>query len=448
MPDAALPKLLAVIDVVVAAVSGCAGLAVLLASPRPTRHRQGRRLLVLDAAYQLDEVRERNLVHSITSRDLGGFFDHVWSVHPLVGAADGSKAVPRHDVPTHELAPGHTFLEGSVRFSRLLRRMPMTDFVLAQASLVRALRRLLVQEQISVIRVGDPYYQGLVGLLLARWARVPLVIRVNGNYDAIYESVGRLAYPRLFRRRWVEKAVDRFVLPRAQLVAGANQNNLEYALANGARPERTAVFRYGNLIDPVHWADPATRPAVASQVGIHTPYVVCVSRLEAVKHTEDVLDVLRILRQKGLDVSALVIGEGSQREALLSLAEADELTDSLVLAGNRDQAWIASALAHSAVVLSPMTGRALVEAGLSARPIVAYDVEWHAELLQDGVTGYLVPYRDTAEMAERTAELLANPELARHVGAAVRAATAALMDPERLQQEEQAAYLRVLSPGS
>ena len=49
------------------------------------------------------------------------------------------------------------------------------------------------------------------------------------------------------------------MLPRADLVAGANRDNLDYAVRNGARKERSALFRYGNLIDPVHFADPADR---------------------------------------------------------------------------------------------------------------------------------------------------------------------------------------------
>ncbi len=445
MPDAALRRALAAVDVVLALLCACLAVLRLVASPRPATSPGGRGLLVLDAAYELDEVRQRNLVHSITSRDLGGFFEHVWSVHPLVGAAAGSAAVPQREVRREELAPGHTFLEGGVRRYRGLSRLPMTDFVLAQSSLLRALSELLARERISVVRVGDPYYQGLLGLLLARWARIPLVIRINGNYDAIYASVGRLAYPRLFRRRRVEKLVDRFVLPRAALVAGANSNNLQYALDNGARPGRTAVFRYGNLIDPVHWSDPAARPPVVAELGVAGRYVVCVSRLEAVKHPEDVVEVLRQVTSTHPDVSAVLVGDGAERETLTRLAVRYGVGDHVLLVGNRDQQWIASALAHCAVVLSPMTGRALVEAALSARPIVAYDVEWHSELLTDGRTGFLVPYRDTAAMAGRTVELLDADDDAREVGRAARAATAALMDPERLQQEEQQAYLRALS---
>ena len=40
-------------------------------------------LLVLDAAYTLEMIRERGLESSITCRDLDGYFAHVFSVHPF-----------------------------------------------------------------------------------------------------------------------------------------------------------------------------------------------------------------------------------------------------------------------------------------------------------------------------------------------------------------------------
>ena len=38
-----------------------------------------------------------------------------------------------------------------------------------------------------------------------------------------------------------------------------------------------------------------------------------------------------------------------------------------------------------------LTGRALAEAALGGVPIVAYDIDWHSEAVETGVTGELVP---------------------------------------------------------
>ena len=60
------------------------------------------------------------------------------------------------------------------------------------------------------------------------------------------------------------------------------------AISNGAAPERCDVFRYGNLVHPVHFSDPQTRPVVNGDWPVGHP-VICVSRLEVVKHPEDAI---------------------------------------------------------------------------------------------------------------------------------------------------------------
>jgi glycosyltransferase involved in cell wall biosynthesis len=406
----------------------------------------GRGLLVLDGAYSLAAVRARGQQHSLLSRDLDGWFARVWHVHPLVGAdahelADRTAGRPT----TTSLAPGHVCIEGHPGLTSRP-RLPLSSFAAAQLLLLRHLHAVLRTGQVHVLRAGDPYYLGLLGLALSRAHRVPLVLRINGNYDQIYTAVGRLAYPRLFRRRWVEKRVDRFVLRRADLVAGANQDNLGFALANGTPAERGTVFPYGALIDPVHRADPASRPDVRGELGLAGRRIlVAVTRLEAVKHTGDLLRVLALVRVEHPDAALLVVGEGSDRAALEHLAEQLELGEHVVLAGSRDQAWIAAALAGADVFVAPSAGRALVEGALAGLPLVAYDVDWHAELVVDGSSGCLVPFRNIEAMAESVRRLLDDPAEARRLGAGARALAGETMDPQALVAHERTALSRLIA---
>jgi glycosyltransferase involved in cell wall biosynthesis len=416
-----------VLDLLAAPLLSAATLLLLLL-PIRRRPADGNHLLVLDASYDLTAVRSRKLETAIEARDVAGRFGHVWSVHPMVGAdIPASPSTPV--VAEHRLHARHTFIEATITGGKRLRRYPTLAFVWSQLLLIVRLRRLLRSQPITAIRVGDPYYLGLLGLGLARAARLPFVIRINGNHDAIFESTGLLAYPRLFRRRSVEKQIDRFTLPRADLVFAPNADYLAFATRNGARADRTVVVPYGNLLASAHFADPASRPTLA-ELPTGRPLLICVSRLEPVKHTADVLDVLIAVRAVHPDATALIVGDGSLREAHLAAAHERGLDDALVLPGNRDQDWLASALAAADVVVAPMMGRALAEAALSATPIVAYDVDWHAELLTDGSTGRLVPFRDQSAMAVAVLDLLADPDGARAIGRRGRAHALATMAPE------------------
>jgi glycosyltransferase involved in cell wall biosynthesis len=337
-------------------------------------------------------------------------------------------------------------VEGRVSQFKWLRRVAPVNFAIAQLVLIGYLEWLIRSRRISVIRAGDPYYNGLLALLLARLNRLPLVVRVNSNQDAIYQATGDLALPRLLRSRKVEQAVARFVLERAGLVAAGSQNNLQFALANGARPDRATIFRYGTWVDPIHFLiDPADRSPVASELGLgDRPFLVLVSRLEPVKHPDDVLRVLAEAKSSHPELAAVLIGDGTLRRQLERSAIELGIADDVRFVGNRDQQWIARALSSATIVLSPLTGRALVEASLSGTPVVAYDVEWHSELIRSGETGLLVPYRDISAMARAVCGLLDDPIQAAQLGQKARAATLEMMDPARLMEHERSEYRKLL----
>ncbi|MDQ4133764.1 MAG: glycosyltransferase family 4 protein [Actinomycetota bacterium] len=406
-----------------------------------------RKLLSLDSTYSLATIRERKLEHEITCRDLEGFFEHVWSVHPMVGASP--EHVPGSGVgrpSIEQIAPRHTMIEGKVARFEWLEAVAPVNFLVAQSVLAGMLMRLIRRERISIVRAGDPYYLGLLGLFLARANKLPLVVRINANQDSIYEATRELAYPRLLRSRLTEKRVARFVLSRADLVAPGSENNLRFAVANGAWRERSTIFRYGTWIDPVHFrTDPRERTSVRSELDLNdAPFLIIVGRLERVKHPEDVLYVLAEARKHAPSLAAVFVGDGSMRPELESMAAELGVAGQVRFAGNRDQNWIARALASATVVLSPLTGRALVEACLSATPVIAYDVEWHSELVTNGESGILVPYRDTRAMAEAVNRLLSDAVAAQTMGERARAVAAEMMDPARLMEHERSEYIRLL----
>lgn len=408
-----------------------------------------RKLLVLETDYTLEGVRQREIEHSILCRDLGGFFAHVWSVHPFATLVTTPGWAPKFGTPVeHRLTSRHTFIEGKVgRYAALKHLFPL-NFLLGQVALFLRLKRLIHCEQISVIRAASPLYVGLLGLTLARSTGIPLVVRVGGNHDKFFETTGRPIEPRLMRIRRIEKIVERFVFRRADLVVGANQDNLNFALANGARLERSTLFRYGNLVDSQHFTEPALRADSAKlldELGVESgKFLLYVGRLEPVKQPHHVLEVLLKLRTDGFDVKAVLAGEGRMRGDLETLAREFGVEDRLVLPGNLSQSALALLYPAAAAVISPHTGRALAEAAMGAAPVVAYDVDWQGELIESGETGILIDQGDVEKMSAATALLLSDRERARRLGDALRARVLKMLDPQTLDQHERATYSHLL----
>ena len=404
-------------------------------------------ILILDMSYTPAMFQERQLEQALESRKLGGYFDRVISVHPLAGLFESGAA--RYGRPrVTRLDASHVFVEGRIGIGRWLDVLPPLNLLFAQLLLLRLVLRMSREAGVVVVRAGDPYYLGLLGWIVAKVLRVPLAVRVPIRYDEVRRATGRATMPRLLRFIWVEKRLERFIFPRCDLVAGANEDNRQYAVENGARAEVSTVFRYGNLLHRSHWTEPHLRPSADADlddIGLRgARFVATVARLEPEKHTGDAIRAVGELVRRGLDVLGLIVGDGSQREELERCARDLGLQDRVIFAGNRTQEWLARVLPRASVIVSPHMGRALVEAALASVPLVAYDYDWQREVVVDQETGYLVGSGDWRGMTDAVERLLQDPALARRLGDQARRRTAAMMDPEALMRHEQMVYADLL----
>ncbi len=406
-----------------------------------------RRLLVIDSSYSLEAIRDKKLETSVTCRDLDGYFDRVWTVHPFATLVTSESWSSRHGPPeSTELAPRHVFIEGKMgRFEALDRVRPM-NFLAAQSDILARLIQLVRQNDISVVRAGHPSLMGVYGLAVARACGIPLVVRVGGNYERARQESGQPVMKRFFRTVRVERAVERFVLSRTDLVAAANEDYRRYTIDFGADPDKTTIFRYGNLVDRGHLVDPKSRAegwSLLAPYGITpdgVPFLLCVGRLHAIKMPDHAVRTLAKVREAGLRAKLVMVGGGELEDDLRKLAGELGVGDDVVFTRDQNQEWLARVIPLAAVVLSPLTGRALVEVGFGGAPTVAYDIDWHGELVKDGVNGALVPLGAVDAMGEATVRYLRDRRLAERMGNALRESTLDMMHPDRLDEHEREQY--------
>jgi len=406
--------------------------------------------LVLDAAYTLEMIRERELDEYVTCRDLDGFFGHVWSVHPFATLLPSKAPVAIYGRPeTYEVSERHTVIEGKAGRFRGLRHLFALNFALSQVGLFVSLRRLIRRNNIRVIRAVDPLYLGLFAWALARLSRLPLLVFINGNNEKVRQNTGQPIYPRLLRSAKIERYVESFVLRRADLVAALNRDNADFAIRAGADPDRTVLFPVGNLLAPEHFVAPEQRgrdDALFARLGVEPGrYLLCVGRLEAVKRPQDTVQVLAHAVRAGHDLKLFLAGDGRMRDELQALANEMGVGDRLIIGGNLGQPSLAQLNAHAACVISPLTGRALAESALAAAPVAAYDVDWQGDIIATGETGELVPFQDVEALAAATVRLLDDPEAATRMGRTLRERALAMFDLDRLIQRERSEYVKLFA---
>ena len=110
---------------------------------------------------------------------------------------------------------------------------------------------------------------------------------------------------------------------------------------------------------------------------------------------------------------------GSIPEATLKDWEAEGL---IQWEGHQEDIPSLWAKSHIAVLPSHREGlpKSLLEAAAAGRPVVATDVPGCREIVEDGVTGFLVPAKDPAALAARIEALADDPTLRASMGRAGR----------------------------
>lgn len=112
--------------------------------------------------------------------------------------------------------------------------------------------------------------------------------------------------------------------------------------------------------------------------------------------------------------------------------------------GHIDQVQLSRLIPHC-ITVSPLTGMALIECGLGGSPIVAFDRDWQAEFVEDGVNGFIVPFLDHQALADRVLTLFSDRDRRDRMAKASRERALDFADSERIHALEHAAYDRLLA---
>jgi glycosyltransferase involved in cell wall biosynthesis len=97
------------------------------------------------------------------------------------------------------------------------------------------------------------------------------------------------------------------------------------------------------------------------------------------------------------------------------------------------------------LAVAPLTGRALLEIALSGLPVVAYDVDWHNEIVIQDETGILVRYRDVDQLSKAIEYFFTLTESQRVLmGKNMRQKALSLCDRNSLNEKQNSFYRKIL----
>jgi glycosyltransferase involved in cell wall biosynthesis len=244
-------------------------------------------------------------------------------------------------------------------------------------------------------------------LLAGRLAGVPQVVHVYSSYG----------YPAAYRKHLLRRA-RHVVAPSADSLALA-----QAAVGGFARGTRARVVYNG--LDVARIASEAAAPAGDARASGDGPRVGMVGNLDARKNPALLVEALARVRALIPGVRCLLIGgfrdpayeaDVRARVAALGLSSAVDVTG--FLPNPFPLVRTLDVLAHPAR-RDPFP-LALLEGMALARPIVASAVGGIPEMIEDGVSGLLVPSDDADALAAALVSLLRDPARRARLGAAAR----------------------------
>lgn len=140
--------------------------------------------------------------------------------------------------------------------------------------------------------------------------------------------------------------------------------------------------------------------------------MIVVGRLAEQKGHRYLIEALRVIQPQIPGIRAWFVGEGELRAELESLSESYGLSNIIDFLGRREDVFELLRQANLMILPSLYEGLPIniiegMDAGL---PVIATDIPGTRELVQQGMTGWLVPPRDPAALAEMILKVIREPE--------------------------------------
>ncbi|WP_431299767.1 glycosyltransferase family 4 protein [Tabrizicola sp. BL-A-41-H6] len=195
-------------------------------------------------------------------------------------------------------------------------------------------------------------------------------------------------------------------------------------------PPRTTYIPYG--LDPAPYIE-AARGVVPDA----PPRIAYVGRLARDKGAFAMIDILAQVRDRSAILDAIGPFTPQIRDAMDARVRRAGLSDRVKLQGPVRHEDLPRRLAGATLFLIASThpeglSKAVMEAMAAGLAVVTYEFPGIRVLVEDGVTGFVVPTRGVAQAAERVERLLGDADLRSRMGAAARDKLRRDFDPARV----------------
>ncbi len=242
-------------------------------------------------------------------------------------------------------------------------------------------------------------YGGLAALLFkVRHPRIPFLLTLQEGDDPNYLQQGRWGLVGFLMKRIIKKA---------DYIQAISNYLADMARRLGARSKITVI---PNGVDIDQW-----KAVEASEEKI----IVSASRLVSKNGIDILIRALALLKQRGISMRCIVIGDGPDRDALSELSTQLDLHNIIQFTGQLPHTEVIRYFHRAYIFVRPSRseglGNAFLEAMAAGLITVGTAVGGIPDFLSEGVTGFLVPPDNAEALADKLEYIVHNEIQARNV---------------------------------
>lgn len=319
----------------------------------------------------------------------------------------------------------------------------VADWLTYSAEVAAAVATLAAKSPLDIIDFPEWGCEGYVYLLnRTEWNYIPVAIQLHGPLAMLGKTIGWPSPASDFYR--IGKVMEGTSLGLADGVFSSSRCSRDWCAAE--------YVMNADAIPVIHAGVDVENFSPREKRGGHSPTIIFAGKVARNKGAEVLVKAVAELAKEFPALRLRLLGrcEASLMATLQDIAARAGMASALEMPGFVSRSELADELSNADVFAAPSEyeggpGFVYLEAMACGLPVVACEGSGAEEVVQDGITGFLVPPNDVTSTANAIRILLLDSERRARMGAAARAFVEAEADSRTCVKQIEGFYERIIA---
>lgn len=278
------------------------------------------------------------------------------------------------------------------------------------------LLHLMKKKKYIMVHTHTPV-ASFLGRVAAKIAGIPhIVYTVHGFHFHEYGSK---------LKNFIYYHLEKFIGKFTDVLITINTDDYKIACEKNLIPHGRVVYIKGVGVDTAKFSpETAIRnnlmQGYIKEFGIKKDefVIISIAALSREKNIIDVISAMDLLKKKGKNFRLIIVGDGKLKDRLKEFVVLKDFSDNIIFTGRREDVPELLSISNVFITCSVREGLpvSVMEAMAMGKPVIAYDIRGVRDLIIDGETGFLVPFRNVKSLTEKILFLYKYPDVCKKIG--------------------------------